>query len=643
MPALGSANKSKHKQKDARHSRSRNTTPSSVLSASAIASAPSTTPFLQLDTAKLLVASQPSYAEILERLETKPSNLEPRQLQDVIEQIKQLNDSAEKRIDSCEKAIRVIHDQLKDLDSEQKERERHAEQARRIKVRKEDSSSQKNNKAKKRKDRDGADVEIKREDDPKSKATRASETPGPTDSPSPSKKIKHSPGTSSLSDVAESPKAAPESRASPARTDASMEENRVLHRTPNMPAQGFFPDPLAPDPIIYHIRDITPDMSDEEKKAIYSVTSYPTKDLSDQIAGVPPDKDFSNARPQNQTAANTFQTFVEAYTRPLAEEDMAFLRERGDRVTPFLPIPRSKKLWSDIWAEEDGNMISDGMDRLSTTQPRGNADQIDESNVETDQISTGPLASRLLSLLKFEHRSPLDDINGNELNAFTDGNDTMDLDGLTNGNESGERQLPSAASIAELAGTKSSQRLDYVQSDERIKAELRHLGLLGQEENPDYDEHNNDDISERLRLLQFELRKVMLLNGSRKSRLLDLAKERLAYQEYSTIHDDLDSQVQQAYLKRTRTLGKTKKGGPGGNKPKPGVASAIGPGLSRTRDIGDNARMLMDRRKRWQNCIGPVFKDMKHGIPGKDESIWQPKLMESYEKAELEAMEEEGE
>lgn len=160
---MGSASKSKNKQKEARHSRSRNTTPSSVLSASANASAPSTTPFLQFDTSKLLVSSQPSYAEILDRLEIKPSNLEPRQLQDIIEQIKQLNDSAEKRIDSCEKAIRVIHDQLKDLDSEHKERERQAEQVRRIKARKEDASSQKNNKAKKRKDRDAVEVEIKRE------------------------------------------------------------------------------------------------------------------------------------------------------------------------------------------------------------------------------------------------------------------------------------------------------------------------------------------------------------------------------------------------------------------------------------------------------------------------------------------------
>ncbi|KAK5942252.1 Transcriptional regulator [Knufia obscura] len=646
MPPLGSASKSKNKHaKEARHSRSRNTTPSSVLSATAAptGTTPSTTPFLQLDTSKLLVASQPNYAEILDRLETKPANLDPKQLQDVIEQLKQLSDSAEKRIDSCEKAIRLIHDQLKDLDVEHKERERQVEHAKKLKAKKDESSSQKNLKAKKRKDREVGEVEIKREDDTKSKLGRASETPGPRDTPSPSKKIKHSPGTSSLSEVATSPKAASDPRASPAQSDESMEENRVVHKPPPVPAQGFFPDPLAPDPIIYHIRDVTPDMPDEEKKEIYSVTSYPTVDLSDQIAGggIIPDKDFSNARPQNQIAANTFQTFVEPYVKPLAEEDMAFLRERGDRVTPFLPIPRGKRNWEEIWAEEDGKMITDQMDRLSTTQPRGNLDDIDEDNVHTDQVSSGPLASRLMSLLKYEHRSPLNDINGNDLNAFTDGNDTMDLDGLTNGNEN-ERPQASATSIADLAGGRSAQKLDYVQSDERIKSELRYLGLLGQEENPDYDAHNDDGIAERLRLLQAELRRVMLVNGARKARLLDLAKERLAYQEYSTIHDDLDSQVQQAYLKRTRTLGKTKKGGPGGNKPKPGLAS-MNLSINRARDIGDNARMLMDRRKRWQNCIGPVFKDMKHGIPRKDETIWEPKLMESYEKAELEAMEEEGE
>lgn len=164
------------------------------------------------------------------------------------------------------------------------------------------------------------------------KLSRATGTPGPVDSPSPSKKTKLSPGTSSLSEVADSPEAAPASaHPSPAKSDVSMsdaEENRPSHGRPPIPQQGFFPDPLAPDPVIYHIRDITPDMSDAEKKEIYSVTAYPTTDLSDQIAGVPPDKDFSNAKPSNQVAANTFLAYVEPYVRPLTEEDMAWLRER---------------------------------------------------------------------------------------------------------------------------------------------------------------------------------------------------------------------------------------------------------------------------------------------------------------------------
>lgn len=277
---------------------------------------------------------------------------------------------------------------------------------------------------------------------------------------------------------------------------------------------------------------------------------------------------------------------------------------------------------------------------------------------ETDQVSQGPLASRLLSLLRFEHRTPPNsDTNGDLTNGFTNGDvNAMDLDGLTNGHvdSNEDKPLPVAASVADLVGTKPpsipGQKLDYAQADERIKLELRHLGFLGQDEVPDFDGHHDDDISERLRLLQAELRRVMITNGARKARVLDIAKERLAYQEYNTIHEDLDSQVQQAYLKRTRTLGKAKKGGPGAGKPRPGghVVSAGGTagavaGVSRARDIGDNARMLMDRRKRWEDCIGPVFKDMKHGVPGRESSLWDPKVMETYEKAELEGFEEDGE
>ena len=72
-------------------------------------------------------------------------------------------------------------------------------------------------------------------------------------------------------------------------------------------------------------------MTDEEKKEIYCVASFPHDDLHDLIA-VPRggmDKDFSNAvKPNNQVAAHTFSAYLDNYLRPLKEEDIGFLNER---------------------------------------------------------------------------------------------------------------------------------------------------------------------------------------------------------------------------------------------------------------------------------------------------------------------------
>lgn len=165
MPPLSGASKGKGKNKEARRSRSRNTTPSSVISAGTapVATGATTTPLLDLDLNKLLVSSKPNYAEATDYLDSHGAKVEPKLLHDIIEQLKHLSESAEKRIESCEKAIRLIHEQKKELESDQQDRERQAEHARRQKARKEES--QKNPKAKKRKGRPETfdSVEIKRE------------------------------------------------------------------------------------------------------------------------------------------------------------------------------------------------------------------------------------------------------------------------------------------------------------------------------------------------------------------------------------------------------------------------------------------------------------------------------------------------
>ncbi len=185
--------------------------------------------------------------------------------------------------------------------------------------------------------------------------------------------------------------------------------------------------------------------------------------------------------------------------------------------------------------------------------------------------------------------------------------------------------------------------------DERIKQELRHIGFLPLEGNfeGEYDGAFDDEVAARLRLLQGRLREHMLVNGARKARLAELVRERMAHQEYQTILEDLDSQVQAAYLKRTRTMGKSKKtkrpgGAGGGSHFVGGAAGTARPG------IGDMTKTLMERRRRWIDTIGSkVFPDEKLGkvprITDPDSSIFDPGTMADLLKKEKEQWDEEVE
>jgi transcriptional adapter 3 len=184
----------------------------------------------------------------------------------------------------------------------------------------------------------------------------------------------------------------------------------VSHQPAPAPAipqfQTFGPDPATfDDPTTYHIRDVTPDMSIEERKDIYCVTEFPPSDLRDRTAGSPPSKDFSNAKPATQVNASVFANYVEPYIRPLTEEDVAFLKERGDRSLPFVLPRRGPRHYKDVWAEEDGAMHIDSNDqRPLPNVPRGAAEDISDEVLESDQVSTGPLLARLLATLNQWHQ-----------------------------------------------------------------------------------------------------------------------------------------------------------------------------------------------------------------------------------------------
>ncbi|EFW14789.1 Transcriptional regulator [Coccidioides posadasii str. Silveira] len=670
--------KSKGKGREPRGSRSRNTTPSSALSASTVAGTTFSLGYLDNDVSKLVVPATVQYSDILGEVGGTNQIPDPRALEILVEQLKVLSQVAEARGDACNAGMRELSHKRKELLEEQRDQAGHP--AEKLKMKREaeddedDGRASKGGKLKKRRDKG-----ISRDERPLAVGAHATARQDAFDlrpdgsqkrsgkdaagsSSSPNKKSKNLPSsTSSLSPPSiTSPRAG--DRTSRPGSPESMESGDSYQPAP-APAipqyQVFGPDPLRfDDPTTYHIREVNPAMTDEEKKEIYCVAGFPQSDLSHMMAGTIPDKDFSNAKPTSQVNANTFATYIEPYVRPLTEEDIAFLKEKGDRVTPFLIPRRGKKPYSDIWAEEDGSINVDSSqqerEKLPLNQGRGNVEQISDDTAETDQVSAPPLLSRLYSLLRFEHRTLPEETAAAQSTSHEEsashanfnGDTAMEVEQVNGEPESKPLNSATAFPDASPNGFKvPAAKLDHSQLDERLKAELRYIGFIGPEENPDYDAHYDDDVAERLRFLQSELKKQMIINGARKTRLLEIARERLAYQEYTTIHDDLDSQVQQAYLKRTRTLGKSKKGSQA--KHRPGGAGGgshpvNAPGVGRP-GIGDLARTLMDRRKRWADCIGPVFKDCKTTVPGKDGSIWDPMVMAEFEKAELEGWDEEQE
>ncbi|KAF2707274.1 hypothetical protein K504DRAFT_411344, partial [Pleomassaria siparia CBS 279.74] len=406
--------------------------------------------------------------------------------------------------------------------------------------------------------------------------------------------------------------------------------------------QTFGPDPSKfDDPTIYHIREVTPHMSEDEIKEIYCVSQYPPDDLHDRTPGTPPDCDFSNAKPTNQVNASVFANYVEPYIRPLTEEDMAFLKERGDRIGPFVLPRRGQRHYKDIWADEDGAMHIDTNDhRLPPNEPRGNFDNMSDDYLETDEISTGPLLSRMMAILRPEGRGNVN--SSSELNGVN--LDAMDIDegnGIGASADFGNPNfVPAATQLSELLQPSwrapgVNNRTDYANLDERLMMELKHYGLLSDAdaEGTAYDSHFDDEVAARLRFLQSELRKQSIVNGARKQRLLELTEERMAQQEYNTIADDLDNQLNAAYLKRNRNIGKGKKqtkrpgGAGGGSHPVPNA------GISRP-GVGEPIRILMERKFHWNNTIGPVVHLGKTGLP--TETIFPEERMKEFESREVE-------
>lgn len=367
----------------------------------------------------------------------------------------------------------------------------------------------------------------------------------------------------------------------------------------------------------------------------YDVASYPTNDLKELLPGELPDMDFSHPKPTNQIQYGTFLSFVENFFRALNDDDIKFLKSKyiipaglkvdklyDPEVTPYI-IPKLGPLYSDVWDKEDNISGLAGtspppVNDPTAVLPRRSAADIADATLDTEEISCGPLVSRLLSaILKEDGENVRIKQEGDSLESREDTPDPTAVNTPASEVDNISRPAPNGTTST-LPNPQmwkiNSINLDYPTFEERLKRELKFVGIyvnMPKDENnatgddPDWlTGREDDEVSAELRELQNSLKQVTVKNQKRKTALVPLLERKLAWQEYSSILDDLDKQIDQAYVKRIRVPKKRKKQQSAASTT---VNTENASQAAQQKAANSSLKALLDKRQRWISKIGPLF------------------------------------
>ncbi|KAH7093936.1 histone acetyltransferases subunit 3-domain-containing protein [Auriculariales sp. MPI-PUGE-AT-0066] len=319
-------------------------------------------------------------------------------------------------------------------------------------------------------------------------------------------------------------------------------------------------------------------------------------------------------QPSKQEPVHIFHGMVEPYMRPIREEDLALLDFNGDPEDPFL-IPALGRHYLEVWEDEDaafeGRDPRPGVAPSRPTAPpptSWNQGQMNETDMTSEQHGFGPLVERLVSALL-----PMNQVGSDPDPAVAAGLDPW----------KGEAKAPTLTS-AEL--------------EERYLKELQTLGLLLPEDEFDLSHPEDDQIVSELRTCQRLLRDQMSINQQRKARLLALAEDRVAYQDYLDSKESMERNLLAMYQKQQKPritappVNKKKKqvktDEPAGPQPHP-----AGTGFTLTTDghlhVPATMKKLVDTRNRFVDAVTPGLAAREREEPGTYWSLPPTSIYES--------------
>ncbi|KAH3902037.1 related to Chromatin-remodeling complexes subunit NGG1 [Saccharomycodes ludwigii] len=380
-------------------------------------------------------------------------------------------------------------------------------------------------------------------------------------------------------------------------------------------------------------------------KIKYAVASYPTNDLQEMLPGRMPDLDLSNPKPTNQIQFNTFLTYVENFFRQYTDNDIEFLKQKSiiplslrdtnydPDITPYM-IPKLGQLYTDKWFKEDNNnnianITVPNMPKPESIFPRGSSDLLGNENLDSDKISCGPLVTRLVSAvlgspdgIEFNQPIKKDDNEDSisQISAATtpplQQEQLLNLDTKDQDNTATSLLFPIKWKLDDKLF--STPNLDYLTFEERLKKELKYLGIYSMANDNELDwlhTREDDEVSQELRKLQKNLKETQTRNIKRMKILVPIIQKKLAWQEYEQILDDLNKQIDQVYIKRIRAPKSKKKKHSSISNSNNSVAdfgnstSQAALQAAHQQAANSSLKVLLDKRSRWIEKIGPLFGD----------------------------------
>ncbi|KAJ3033167.1 Transcriptional regulator [Rhizophlyctis rosea] len=303
------------------------------------------------------------------------------------------------------------------------------------------------------------------------------------------------------------------------------------------------------------------------------VAPPPTPPEPEEI-GEPMEGDYSRAKPAaNQTPIATFWQWCDQFFRNITEEDLAMLGDEDDEFSSPYIVPKLGKKYHEQWADDESR--DDSFSHLPPGIQNCEYFELDDFVREGD-ISIPALDERLMSAFIAE----------GVVAKAAEVDEEQD-------NDAGGGGEPGSAAVRRSEG-------DYLDFEERVRRELRFVGLASEDEEG-IPEDEDDEICAELREKQEQLRLVAQDNARRKKILRARAEDWMGKQQYYHALDELNKAVEAAFTKRFKTPAKAK----GAKKRRPGESGI---------PIADDVMEKLENRKMFVE-MGKVFSGEKYQIP----------------------------